>query len=214
MNKKGNFRVQPDNQPVKDEYGAHDCYKLKDIHHTAGSAPGLSLLYHSDDLHVAGCPQNDRKVKASMLESSWVAFQDKEKYGQDRLTGALKKTMDQRNMFRTSENIFGSSAIDPKPQQKKQSNVKTAEIMGTNPADQLSAEKLCAESKHFGSAKKRADCMAVHASEGAMGTLNHYNDNDICENLCDTKHSNVHGVTLQGPRENWKPKAKVSWAHG
>merc|ERR1740139_338518 len=98
-------RVDPTNQPYGDGMKFEADCRPKDIHHTVGSSPGLSLLYH--DPEPVEQSQNVQKQKASMLEASWTMYEDKEQKGQQ---GSAKKS-NSNCMFKSSEDIFGDKAI-------------------------------------------------------------------------------------------------------
>ena len=95
-------RIDPLSHPYADELRSHDQSKVKDIHHTAGSQAGLSLLYHEPEEQQNQRPETATKMRAKMLDASWTMFEDKEQKNEDWLTGSVKKANDRQNMFQTS----------------------------------------------------------------------------------------------------------------
>ena len=79
----------------------------KDVHDTAGSGQGLTLLYHNAENDPV---QQSQVPRQKMTESSWKMFEKEEEKAADFMTSAKKRG---RCMFTASADLFGEKAFVP-----------------------------------------------------------------------------------------------------
>ena len=73
---------------------------------------------------------------AKMLRSSWDAYNKNEQRGQDWLTGSTKKSL-QKCMFKESGALWGDEPPNSKPIARAHSAIKRTELIGSNPAREI-----------------------------------------------------------------------------
>ena len=104
----------------------------KDVHDTHGV--GLHLLYHNESKPQQR-PASANKLAAGMLTDSWQAYKKKEQKGMDWFTGSTTKKSSNSCMFKSSLNLYGDHAHEPKQTiARGHSAQKKTELIGTSPA--------------------------------------------------------------------------------